>query len=197
MKVTSFRTVWLVPARGFVDAAPLLDEVEPLLDAYLAEERLSCCSIQGGFFVDVDGVPWSDEGTVDEPHMTNVWFHMLRELLAGATHTGGMGPWEQSQLVVERRGATIVMVDGPTTKGSPAMRRVELDFVSFFLAIVEGGRGFRALSAKLREAVAKRRPSARPELVARLDVVTDTVFFEGDLADLDELEAKLRAFACD
>lgn len=194
MNVTSFRTVWLVPNRGFVDAAPLLDDVDTLLDAYLAEERLSCCSVQGGFFVDVDGVPWSNDGTVDEPHMTNAWFHALRELLSGAAHAGpGIGPWEQSMLTFERRGSIVVMEDAIAGR-APAMRRVKVPFVPFFLEVLEGGRLLRELSAKLRDVVAKRRASVTHEVAARLDVVADNVFLEGDLADLEVLEEKLRAF---
>lgn len=194
MEVTSFRAVWLVPERGFEDAAPLLGEVDALLERYLAAPNLSCCSIQAGFFVDVDGEPWSNDGTVDEPYMTTTWFHALRDLLGGAARTGpGHGPWEQSLLTFERHGASLVMVDGPATKDGrpPAMRRVVLDFVSFFSSVIEGGLVFRALSAELRAACERRRAAADAELRARLDVVTGNVFLEGDLDDLEDLAARL------
>ncbi len=136
----------------------------------------------------------SNDGTVDEPHMTNAWFHALRELLGGSERAGpGTGPSEQSMLAFERRGASLVMVDAIAGR-APAMRRVKVPFVPFFLEVLEGGRVLWELSAKLREAVAKRRGSVTHEVAARLDVVADNVFLEGDLADLEVLEEKLRAF---
>jgi len=61
-------------------AAPETDPAA-MFEAYLAIPALSCCSMQGGFFIDVDSRPWSDEGTVDELRMTMVWFRAMAALL--------------------------------------------------------------------------------------------------------------------
>jgi hypothetical protein len=78
----------------FQPADAWLSRIDDLSSRYSAE-NLRCCSMQGGFFIDIDGVPWSDESTVDEFWMTLGFIRALDEILRGATGvTCAPGPWE-------------------------------------------------------------------------------------------------------
>ena len=112
-----------------------------LLEGWLANERLSCCSIQAGIFIDIDGVPWSDEGTVDEVWMTRFWFAGIVALHEGATSFGAwqagpngtgsrecVGPWEESNLCLTRSSPNDDMVEmvDEHSPGNISMRPVRV-----------------------------------------------------------------------
>ncbi|KER09085.1 MAG: hypothetical protein HY22_13770 [[Candidatus Thermochlorobacteriaceae] bacterium GBChlB] len=60
--------VYLEAQERWTPATELLGRAESVVDSYLRLNHLTCCSFQGGFFIDIDGKPWSDESTVDEFH---------------------------------------------------------------------------------------------------------------------------------
>ncbi|MFT3764243.1 MAG: hypothetical protein QM820_01785 [Minicystis sp.] len=155
-----------------------LDEVTgrapELVSSWLAEDRLSCCSFQGGFFIDIDGEPWSDDGTVDEYWMTVSWFAALAALLGGEETFGPTsGPWEESQLVWRREGDDVVMEDIHHS-GSVAMKKVRVPLRPLAERVAAEGRRFLTLAVAIGAEVVRRRVAG-----------------EGDGEKLDEIERNL------
>lgn len=108
---------------------------EQLVQAWVADPKLRCCSFIAGPFIDIDGVPWSDEGTIDELWMTMFWFQGILALHEGATVFGAwrdgvretVGPWEESRLVLTRDAENLEMADIHLS-GAITMRPVVVDF---------------------------------------------------------------------
>jgi hypothetical protein len=122
--ITRCQLLWHLPELGPSSASALDGEgiAALVVDAYLATPHLTCCSFQLGFHVDVDGVPWSDEGTLDEPRMTWSWVRALTELCGGAGAAHAV-PWEESSLTLVREGDVVTMEDVHGS-GRVSMRRV-------------------------------------------------------------------------
>ena len=114
--------LWSVPSLGPRSASELRGRERAIVDAFVALERVTCCSFQLGFYIDIDGTPWSDESTTDEPSMTWTWLPALVALLSGegATHAT---PWEESALTLVSDGELVVMEDVHGS-GQISMRRV-------------------------------------------------------------------------
>jgi hypothetical protein len=182
--------MWLRPRFEFEPARSWIGREEALVDVYLTEERLTCCSFQAGFFIDVDGVPWSDDGTVDEPWMTLVWFHALRDLLRGSPDTGPMtGPWEESRMTWSLVGDTLAMVDDVAP-------RVEVPFEDFATRLFEEGRLLASIARTVRASVERRRAlTSDPTIREKLDTIAKALDLEGEygFVVLDECIALLEA----
>lgn len=169
--ITRFELLCLV--RGaWRPAATLLGQVSDLVDSYLSLDDLTCGAFQVGFFIDLDGTPWSDESTVDEPWMTTCWFVAMDALLGGAQAAGPTtGPWEESRLTWRRHSDFVVMEDVHDS-GRVAMRRVEVSFDDLARRIAREGEVFAALSRAIHQDIARRRsPEPDNETQRRLDVV--------------------------
>ena len=93
----------------WVSIDTFLHNVEPLIDNYISLENPTCCEFKGGFFIDIDGNPWNNEGYVDEFWMTVNWFWALNKLLENGI--AKFGPWEQSEMVLERYGDEVLIKD--------------------------------------------------------------------------------------
>ncbi len=172
--------MWLVDD-AWVPATSLVGREVALVDSYVNAEHISCCSFQVGFFIDVDGVPWSDGGTVDEPWMTMSWFYALLTLLGGDDHAGPTtGPWEESRLTWALTGDRLAMEDVHHS-GRVSMRRVEVSFVDLARRICEGGRLLADITRAVRRELLSRRPrSDDGETQRRLDAIDVNLPQEGD-----------------
>jgi len=154
-----------------------------MLDAYLDGAHLSCSAMQGGLFIDVDGEPWSDDGTVDEFRMTRIWFDAMHALVRGADSFGpGFGPWEQSRLAWTRDGDLVTMVDGGA---STMMWSVTVDLPSLALDVADRGRAFATWTREIRRL--NRDALANPRTAERAAIIDTNLLADRDLALVDEL----------
>ena len=71
---------WVPIDRFLADPAALLDH-------WLSLERLTCCSMQGGFFIHADGALWNGNA-VDEVKMSVTWLQGLRAILRARSRPG-------------------------------------------------------------------------------------------------------------
>ncbi|MCP3063850.1 hypothetical protein LXT21_34250 [Myxococcus sp. K38C18041901] len=117
------------------------------LDEVLQQPRVSCCSFVGGFFIDVGGVAFSDEDSVDEFWMTWSWFFALDTLLDGADEAQA-GPWEESALRLWRLGDVLAMEDR-SASGAPTTPRVQVALHPFARSLARQGLEFLALGERL------------------------------------------------
>ena len=124
------------------------------VDGYLRVENLHCCDFQGGFFIDVDGQPWSDDGTVDEFWMTVTWFTALKEILAGKSIAKAY-PWEESNLTLTRAGDELTLEDVHSS-GQVAMPKIDVSLFEFVEGILREGEKFSALVNEIRREVKAR-----------------------------------------
>ncbi|MCS6814922.1 MAG: hypothetical protein NZ772_15305 [Cyanobacteria bacterium] len=125
-----------------------------LLDDYLGQQRLTCCSFQGGFAIDVDGVRWN-EGGIDEFWMTMHWFEGLNRVLrGGAIATAVTSVWEESWLVLHRHGDTLTFHDGyaPPFVHPP----VSVNLWAFAACLLRAGRVLEQLIARIKYEIEER-----------------------------------------
>jgi hypothetical protein len=175
----------------------LLDELEPatLLDQWLAESRLTCCSMQGGFFIDIDGQVWSDDSTVDELWMTMAWFRALGALAGGAESYGPtLGPWEESRLTWRRNGARVTMVDIHHS-GIVAMAEVTVELGDLGRHVAGVGARFAAFARELKRLVAARLADAAEPLRDRLTLIDEHLPGENPDHGLPIVDRLAAAFA--
>jgi hypothetical protein len=170
-----------------------LPDGDDLLDHYIGTAGLHCCSFQGGFFIDVDGQAWSDDGMVDEFWMTTTWLSALQEILDGAP-AATAHPWEESRLALACAGDTLEMEDIHHS-GHIAMPRVQVSLADFSRQVVAESRKFAQLIEQLKMAIASRRAAGvDAQIDAQLRVVEDNC--PADIAALVEgLAARLRGQA--
>jgi hypothetical protein len=90
-----------------VTAAP--PQVAALVEDWLREDRLTCCSFQGGFWITINGQEWNQR-TTDEFWMTLSWLRGLSLLLNGETHAV-VYFWEEGALNLERDGDVLMMAE--------------------------------------------------------------------------------------
>ena len=120
---------------AWVVADGWVDRPEDLLERYLSDAHLRCCAMQGGFFIDIDGKPWSDDGTVDEFWMTLGFLRAVDAIVHGVPAIDcAPGPWEESHLTLARDGDLLVMQDIHHS-GAISMPRVAVDFRTFVLTL--------------------------------------------------------------
>ena len=197
--ITRLEARWLVrdnedddDVRAWVATRELAGLESLLLDHYLALGHLSCCSIQVGYFIDVDGRAWSDEGTVDEPWMTMTFLKAVGEVMTSETAQARAHPWEESSLRLERRGDTLVMEDVHAS-GRVSMPRVEVPFRELVEGVHREGELIAVVAKGLHLEIEHRRAQGVDEAVlARLAVVEQNVA-SAELVDrLERLVARLR-----
>ncbi|NNB90102.1 hypothetical protein HJC10_31285 [Corallococcus exiguus] len=136
---------------------PFLEGLEAeAVDMYLRRPSVTCCSFQGGFFIDVGGHPFSDDGSVDEFWMTWSWFFALKALLDGAAETGA-NPWEESHMRLWRQGDVLSMEDRSASE-KPLSPRVEVAFLPFAQSLARQGLAFLAWAERVLAALDAREP---------------------------------------
>jgi len=133
----------------------LLGESKYLVDYYLSIENLHCCNFQGGFFIDIDGKPWSDEGTVDEFWMTVTWVGALKEIWDGKEIAKAY-PWEESNLTLKRIGDELELEDVHLS-GPIAMPKVRVPLFEFAGQIFRENKKFFTLVAEIENEIKMRR----------------------------------------
>jgi hypothetical protein len=176
------RHAWL-PARELTPGA--------IIEDYLAQDRLRCCSFQLGFYIDLDHEVWSDDGTCDEPWMTMVWFRALDALLDGATRFGpNCGPWEESQLTWERRGASLHMQDIHHT-GAVSMRPVVVAFDDLAAQITREGERMAEIVREVLAECTRRRAGAARSMIEMLDEIATQLPQPDDLALIERVRQRL------
>lgn len=140
-----------VPEAGFVLGMFALDldlddegwtplhEITPeaWLAALAAKERVTCCSLQGGFEIRADGV-WWNEGAIDEIKMASTWLDGVLTLLRGGL-TAGVWAWEESSMTLDREGDLVEMYDVPHS-GNVVCRPVVFTLEAFARALLEATR---------------------------------------------------------
>jgi hypothetical protein len=163
-----------------------LADLDGVLDANLAD----CCAFQGGFFIVIDGRPWSTDGTVDGFGMTVTWFSALRQLWSGSAQAR-VWAWEESRLTLTRQGDELEMEDIHHS-GAVAMPRVRVPFAPFSAAIVREGRPFARLVKGLQATIAQRlQADPAPEVERKLHVLAGSLVPPDFRHDLEFLEAAL------
>ncbi|MEJ7599375.1 MAG: hypothetical protein WKG01_15825 [Kofleriaceae bacterium] len=198
--ITRLEARWLMRAneddddvRAWVAARDIAGLESLLLDHYLALGHLTCCSIQVGYFIDVDGRAWSDDGTVDEPWMTMTFLKAVGDLLASDTADARAHPWEESSMRLVRRGDLLVMEDVHGS-GSVSMPRVEVPFHELVEGVRREGEVIAAIANGLRLEIERRRAGgADAAVLARLAVVEENVASAQMVEELERLVARLRS----
>lgn len=71
--------------------------------------HISCCTLQAGFRVAVDGRVWNGDA-IDEIGMADTWLHGVQALLDGATRVG-IWAWEESRMTLSRHGEVVHALD--------------------------------------------------------------------------------------
>lgn len=159
---------------------------ERCLDGWRVDPRLRCCSFQGGFFIDVNGQPWSDDGTLDEFPMTMCWFEALAALMEGASTFGpAYGPWEESRLTWTRDGDLLWMEDIHYS-GGVSMRLVGVAFSEFVERFLPAARVFTDFLGHVQELAVALPDSKAREVIRTNTPATDARAF------LDRLERGIR-----
>jgi hypothetical protein len=87
MAPSTFRAVFrmLVESR-WVPLADLEGLEQEVVDDFLRHAQGGRCSFQGGFFIEANGVTFSDEASVDELWMTWSWFFVIRRPRRSPAH---------------------------------------------------------------------------------------------------------------
>lgn len=165
-------TFKLLRNEQWVPLADCLADVPGMVQDYLQIPGLHCCDIQGGFFIDIDGVAWSDDGTVDEFPMTLTWFPALERLWAGSPQER-VWPWEESQLTLTRRGAWLEMADIHPTSGHVAMPKVVVPFAEFTVQLVREGQQFARWVAQVQAELARRAQTDPAADAQKLQTIAD------------------------
>jgi len=139
----------------WISVDDLLGLSEDLVDYYLSVDDLHCCGFQGGFFIDIDGKPWSDEGTVDEFWMTTTWIRALQEVLDGK-EIAKAHPWEESNLTLYRKGDELELEDVHFS-GRTAMPKIRVPLSEFAGQIFRENKKFSKLVAEIENEIEMRR----------------------------------------
>ncbi len=147
--------VYLEAQERWTPATELLGRAELVVDSYLRLNHLTCCSFQGGFFIDIDGKPWSDESTVDEFHMTMTWLHALTHLFEGAPQAKA-APWEESGMTLTRIGDELELQDVHYS-GAIVLPKVRVPMNEFARLMYAESAKFANLVAELKADVERRR----------------------------------------
>lgn len=132
-----------------------------LLDHWLGQERLTCCSFQGGLALEIEDEPWSG---IDELSMTANWLRALAQI-AGGEASASTYVWEESHLRIERDGELLAMEDS----GFP---RVTVPARPFAARIAAEMRAFFRIAETILAEAAARHPKVGPRVGPRPDVMT-------------------------
>ena len=137
--------------REWVSIDEFIDDPDYLLSYYLELGNLSRSVLQGGFFIDADGISWNNDQCVDEFKTTNTWFSAIEKLLNGVQ---AVEIWigEESGLIMELNG-TAIELEYIHHSGEIVCPRVAFDFYDFVKQMLAEGRKFAMLAIMLREAI--------------------------------------------
>jgi hypothetical protein len=153
-----------------------VDDIPWVLDRYLALEHFSCCDMQGGYFMELDGVCVADGGLVDEFVFTMTWFRGLERLCRGSTEEQ-FAPREESRMTGTRVGAWLELEDSH-------LLRFRVPLAAFTAEILREAEHFVEFTRRLRAEIDRRR-TTNP--LPRLDDVVKNL--------PDRLEQKLTSLA--
>src|SRR5262249_17397168 len=95
----------------WMSARELISRIDDLLLYYLRQPRLSCCTMQAGFFIEIDGVPWNGPDSVDEFVMAATWLSALGSILARGKKQAFGWAWEESSAQIRRHGNLLDLED--------------------------------------------------------------------------------------
>jgi|GEM_PF-3394256 len=147
----------------WVNIRQLLGESPFVVDYYINIKNLNCCCFQGGYFIDIDGSPWSDDGTVDEFWMTESWLSALNSIFDGQS-TAGAAPWEESNLSMKREGDVLELVD-ISHGGRITMSKVAVPLFAFTEQMLRESKLFCTWVDEIRDEINTRRASGVAEEV--------------------------------
>jgi len=173
----------------WVSIDKILDNLEPLIDSYLNLDNPSCCEFQGGFFIEIDGNPWNDEGYVDEFRMTHNWFWALNKLLEN--DIARFSPWEESEMYLERNADGVLIKDY-------GLIPCWVPLKSLYNGIIDEGYKFADLIDKIKVHVDRRKQVAIDKNDYRILDLIVTYYDEYDFrGDIDKLSNAYIKFTLD
>jgi hypothetical protein len=181
-------------SEGWVSVNQLLNHSDQLMDHYLSLESSHCCIFQGGFFINIDGISWSDEYTVDEFWMTSSWLKALKDILSGKAESMAF-PWEESRLTLKLKGEELELEDIHWS-GSVAMPKVRVPFLVFVEQILHGSMKFIQLITELENKIAFRRShGVSEEVESKLKEIEQNIqgdYWRREVQDLAGLLSEYR-----
>jgi hypothetical protein len=146
-------TFKIARADQWVPIEQCLDDISGTVENNLED----CCAFEGGFFIDIGGLPWSGDGTVGDFGMTASWLHALKLIWDGSGRAS-VWAWEESRLTLIRNESLLEMEDVHIT-GLVAMPKVVVPLAEFTAHIVREGEKFAMLVRRLQAELVRRQRS--------------------------------------
>jgi hypothetical protein len=143
--------VAMVDDGAFLLAAPLVGRAAALVEAWLIMPRATCCAMQVGLEVGVDGRSWTGF-TLDHFWHLEGWFMSLAQLARdGPGATTSTFVWDESSLVLERDDPWLRMHDARWEKlgGDFAWSPVAIPWGPFCEAVCAAGEALLALKGEI------------------------------------------------
>eukprot|EP00761_Pharyngomonas_kirbyi_P000045 gb/GECH01000045.1/.p1 GENE.gb/GECH01000045.1/~~gb/GECH01000045.1/.p1 ORF type:complete len:203 (+),score=38.30 gb/GECH01000045.1/:1-609(+) len=127
-RIDRLQAHWKLQGDSWLPVDPQTLNATQIVDDYFEREKLTCCSFQIGFFIDINGKNWCTKYTCDEPWMTMTFIKaVLFDLdTASDQESTSAWPWEESRMKLWRKGRALTMEDPPGR-----MRRVRVDYHEF------------------------------------------------------------------
>jgi len=158
---------------------------------FFADAERKHSDFQGGFFIDVDGKPWSDDGAVDEIRMTRTWFDALKKILNGR-ETAEAHPWEESRLTLKRGGDALEMEDIHYS-GRVSLPRVTVPFYEFTAQMLKEGGKALGIIKEIQEEIRKRRAAGVSEQTEAKLVILEENLIGTECWGIEELTEMLES----
>jgi hypothetical protein len=121
---------------------------QSLIQAYLAQPKLSSCSFQGGYGILLSGQPWNAEmihGKVeyclDELWMTLSWLAGLKRILAGESQVH-IPYWEESQAQIKRISASQVEMIDRHASGQKLYPPFQVELSDFYAQLCQATQSY-------------------------------------------------------
>jgi hypothetical protein len=156
-------------------------------------EPLHRCNFEGGFFIDVDGIPWSDGSAIDG-YLTSTWFQALKDILNGKVESKAK-PWEESRLTLKLKGEELELED-ISSSGHVSMPKIRVLFLEFVEQIIANSTKLLQLIAELEQEITFRRSHGVSEAVeSKLKHLEQTLpgeYWHKDVQDLVVLLSEYR-----
>lgn len=73
--------------------------------------RVLCCSLQAGFFIEVEGSMWNGPSFVGEFQNAETWIRALEEMILEGKIETRVWAWKESDCRLERIGDVLIMED--------------------------------------------------------------------------------------
>ncbi len=168
-----------------------LQRVPELADYYLTQDRLTCCSFQAGFCIDIAGKRWNgdnDSYDFDEPWMTSHWLHGLIIMFGSSTTTVGVGFWEQSTATIKRIDQDILEIEDPAAhSGGGSCAPAWVNANEFADQITEATKKYIQLCEKIEEELVRRGDTVPDEKKEKIINELYSEVFRQKLAELEEV----------